>query len=407
MAAKSKKIISKKRGRPAKKTASAKARKKKVTSKKKSTSKKSSSKRYSSEKVQYYCRQPVVKERVFPDGFDPDRRDLIVINEKIWANGTRLHYYFFDQREDGENVTFSDGTSQWVSWVGAEEQRQIVRDAFDIWKDVGIGLEFEEVDSREAAEIRIGFMQGDGSWSYLGRDILSQPSNKRTMNFGWDLNRQPDTAIHEIGHTVGFPHEHQNPHAGIVWNEEAVYEELARTNRWTREQTFHNIIRKVRADSVQGSNWDVNSVMHYPFAPGLIVHPPEFGAQGIDPAPGLSDRDKTWIKSFYPPTPGSKYRSLEPFKSEELHLAESEQINFVIEPDVSRNYRIQTFGESDVVIVLFEDDNGDPRFLAGDDDSGEDRNSQLDVRLLAGRRYLLRIRLYWADASGRTAVMMW
>ena len=49
------------------------------------------------------------------------------------------------------------------------------------------------------------------------------------MNFGWDLTQpgEIDTAIHEIGHTLGFPHEHQNPHAGIVWDEEAVYAALA------------------------------------------------------------------------------------------------------------------------------------------------------------------------------------
>ena len=28
--------------------------------------------------------------------------------------------------------------------------------------------------NREDAEIRIGFMQDDGSWSYVGRDILLQ-----------------------------------------------------------------------------------------------------------------------------------------------------------------------------------------------------------------------------------------
>jgi len=35
-----------------------------------------------------------------------------------------------------------------------------------------------------------------------------------------------DTAVHEIGHSLGFPHEYQNPKAGIVWNEEAVYAAL-------------------------------------------------------------------------------------------------------------------------------------------------------------------------------------
>ena len=45
------------------------------------------------------------------------------------------------------------------------------------------------------------------------------------MNFGWDLTPlgRSTTALHEIGHTLGMPHEHQNPFAGIAWDEETVY----------------------------------------------------------------------------------------------------------------------------------------------------------------------------------------
>jgi hypothetical protein len=58
-------------------------------------------------------------------------------------------------------------------------------------------------------------------------------------------------------------------------------------------------------------------------------------------------------------------------------------------------------------MVLFEDDNGNPRYLTADDDSGEDTNASLWVKLLKGRKYILRIRLYYSDRSGETAVMMW
>ena len=129
----------------------------------------------------------------------------------------------------------------------------------------------------------------------IGRDVLDIGGNQRTMNFGWDLTRpaqEIDTAVHEIGHTLGFPHEHQNPNAGIVWDEEAVYAALAKPpNSWDRDTTFHNIIRKIEPDTVQGSNWDPNSIMHYPFEAG-----PDQGARavptGLDPAGGLSERDR-------------------------------------------------------------------------------------------------------------------
>jgi hypothetical protein len=56
---------------------------------------------------------------------------------------------------------------------------------------------------------------------------------------------------------------------------------------------------------------------------------------------------------------------------------------------------------------LFEKRDGEWRFLAGDDDSGQDLNAEFQARLVAGREYMLRIRLYWSNAGGGTAVMMW
>ena len=101
-------------------------------------------------------------------GIGPERARAIIVTSDKWLNGTVLHYYFFDRDTDGEQVQFSDGTSERRSWVGAEPQRAVVREAFKQWKDLDIGLIFKEVDSRDEAEIRIGFMKGDGAWSYLG-----------------------------------------------------------------------------------------------------------------------------------------------------------------------------------------------------------------------------------------------
>ena len=240
-----------------------------------------------------YCNLPPRPAPVLPPGIDLGRARAIIVGRSMWVNGTVLHYYFFDRDTDGSTVRFSDGTTQFVSWVGAAAQQDAVRSAFEEWKDLGIGLEFREVDDRAEAEVRIGFQdQYDGSWSYIGRDVLAQPMNARTMNFGWDLTTEygRTTALHEIGHTLGMPHEHQNPFTGIVWDEPAVYTYFGgEPNNWDRDTTFHNVLRKLSNSEVEGSSWDPDSIMEYWFPEGLILEPPQYRV-GLTPAGTLSER---------------------------------------------------------------------------------------------------------------------
>ncbi|WP_230680340.1 M12 family metallopeptidase [Pontibacter rufus] len=361
----------------------------------------------------YFCALHERPARVFAPGVTSGRQSLINLLSNKWVSGTVLHYYFFDRDTDGQNVQFTDGTTEWFSWVGAEAQKEVVRAASKIWESVGIGIEFREVFDREDAEIRIGFMQGDGAWSWLGREILEHGPNIRTMNFGWDLTQRGeiDTAIHEIGHTLGFPHEHQNPKAGIIWDEEAVYEALAQPpNNWDRDTTFWNIIRKLPSNEVEGTTWDPNSIMHYPFEKGLIKKPDEYAINGLRPAGGLSAKDKSWVKTLYPTvhkTHNAVKEQLMPSQSVLLKLSAGDQRNFTVLPQETRFYNFQTFGTSDSIMVLFEDENGELRYRTGDDDSGQDTNAFFKIKLIKGHKYLLRIRMYFNDRPQETAVMMW
>ncbi len=324
---------------------------------------------------------------------DPRRAAAILSIRSKWVNGTVLHYCFF-----GGGSHFS------VPKVQADA----IRDAFAKWKSVGIGLEFQEVNQLSEAEVRIGYSKADGtSASAVGREVLNVPLNEPTTVYGWDLTTQygRGTALHELGHVFGMEHEHQNPFAGIKWHEQAVYDALAQPpNGWDHDTTFHNILEKLTSQQVQGSTWDPDSIMEYEFEPGLIDEPDEYDVNGLFPPGTLSNADKEWSLKWYPPLQ-SALTTLQPFQTVAVDLTAGQQVDFAIKPTESRRYRIETKGASDTLLVLFEDINGEPRFLAGDDDSGEDRNATISYKLFMGRSYIVRLRLYYPGQSGKTSLM--
>ena len=119
-----------------------------------------------------------------------------VITSKKWANGSVLTVGLY-------------GGSTYV-------RNKVMQYAKEWSKYANITFNFVTTGT---PQIRVTFTSG-GSYSYLGTDALSRPSNTETMNFGWFNDSTSDTefsrtVIHEFGHALGMIHEHQHPLAAI------------------------------------------------------------------------------------------------------------------------------------------------------------------------------------------------
>ena len=116
-----------------------------------------------SESKTLYCSMPPTSRPTFGPEVSAERASAIMAIGRKWMNGTNLHYFMFGSGPLG----------------GDSSQRDVVRRAFDVWKDVGIGLNFVEVTSIADSELRIGFRRGQGSWSTVGRfcEPHTQPSH--------------------------------------------------------------------------------------------------------------------------------------------------------------------------------------------------------------------------------------
>ena len=163
-------------------------------------------------------------------------------------------------------------------------------------------LKFEFVNQPQDAEIRVSFVRGDGSWSYIGTDALTIPKSQATMNFGWLTPSSPEdeysrVVLHEVGHALGMPHEHQHPEGGIPWDKEAVYRYYSGPpNNWDRATIDRNLFARYSKTITQFTEGvDPQSIMMYAIPEELTV-----GTWSVGWNRTLSKNDKAFAAEQYP-----------------------------------------------------------------------------------------------------------
>lgn len=213
-----------------------------------------------------------------------DRQRLAVLTTAYWgAAGVRLGVAFLDSPD-------------------AELRRKLLH-YFNVWGETA-NVVFTEAGAT-VAEVRVTRTPRQGYWSYLGTQILHAPRGQPTMNLDSFTPGTPESEFnrvvpHEVGHTLGFPHEHLRPEEVSRLDPRKALAYFQRTQGWSEQMVRANVLtpldpREITGPGTEPTDPDEDSVMCY-MLPGEITKDgrPIVGGRGINA------RDAAFAAKVYP-----------------------------------------------------------------------------------------------------------
>ena len=237
----------------------------------------------------------------------------------LWPNGHTL------------DVQFVDTPQVWQTWQKAWIAKVVTENNM-VYANINFTFHLDNstLPHNKTCEIRITCDPNSGCYSAIGSESanLSFFPNE-SMNYGWmdaplntaftyngvsyhtDANFEQGgyegyggTIMHEFGHALGMMHELETPYNNpIVWNTSAVYAYFeGPPNNWSKADVDNNVLNPIQASTVNGSDFDVNSIMKYSMPSSLLLNPSAVAATDIQQVNDrtLSGCDQYWLAANYP-----------------------------------------------------------------------------------------------------------